>query len=159
MREKPKLRPERNAADQLFELLKQDHQHVKDLFVEIERDGEKKLRGDLLSQLGKELDMHMQGEERFLYSALRERRRTRQKALAGFEEHHVARSLLNEFGDLTPDHERWNAKLKVLQDIIGRHIRREEQEVFAAAKKILGKNEIEEIAEEIDQQKTQRHRV
>ncbi len=136
----------------LFDLLKQDHEKVKDLFEEIE-DGDMEAQEDLFSQIQEELEMHMEGEEKFFYPALEESEDTKEKVLESYEEHHVTKMVLGEFGGMAQDDERWKAKVKVLKELVEHHIEEEEKEIFRMAKKALDKEKIQEIADQIREQK------
>jgi hemerythrin-like domain-containing protein len=141
----------------LFSLLKEDHKKVKDLFEQIEEDGETEMefQGDLFSQIEDELQLHMDGEEGFFYPALEKSEKTHEKALESYEEHHVAKMVLGEFSDLAQDDERWKAKIKVLKELVTHHIEEEEKEIFKIAQKVLDRGEIEQIGKQILQQKQQ----
>jgi hypothetical protein len=56
----------------VFEVLKEDHEKARYLFGKIEKSGRKEVAAlqKLFAQLQEELEVHMEGEERFLYSAL-----------------------------------------------------------------------------------------
>ncbi len=153
-----KRRPTRARKEiTFFDLLQQDHRKVIDLFDQIEEDGEMELdsRGDLFSRIEEELGLHMEGEERFFYPVLEREEETHEKALESYEEHHVARTVLEEFGDLSQDDERWMAKMKVLKEIIAHHVKEEEGQIFKMAKKALDKEQIQEITQQIKEQKGQ----
>ncbi|HSR12240.1 MAG TPA: hemerythrin domain-containing protein [Thermodesulfobacteriota bacterium] len=141
----------------LFDLLQQDHRKVIDLFDQLEEDGEMEMdsRGDLFAQIEEELDIHMQGEERFFYPALEQSEEGRDKVLEGYEEHHVAKTVLEEFGGMPQDDERWMAKVKVLKEIVAHHVKEEEGGIFKMARKALDKEQIQEIAQQIQQAKGQ----
>ncbi len=145
----------------LFSLLKQDHKKVRDLFEQIEEDGEAEMefQGDLFSQIEDELQLHMDGEEGFFYPALEKSEKSHEKALESYEEHHVTKMLLGEFGDLAQDDERWKAKIKVLKEVVTHHIEEEEKEIFKIAKRALGREEIQQIGRQILQQKEQMGRA
>lgn len=142
----------------LFDLLKKDHDNVKDLFEQIQEDGDMEMesREDLFSQIEEELEMHMEGEEKFFYPALKESEEAHEKVLEAYEEHHVAKTVLGETADLDKEDERWDAKIKVLNELVEHHIKEEEGEIFKIAKRVLAKEQIQEIARQIQQQKDQR---
>lgn len=154
---KPKAQPRAKSQTNLFDLLKQDHEKVKDLFEQIEEDGEMELedRGDIFAQIEEELEMHIEGEEKFFYPALKENEETHEKVLESYEEHNVTKTVLNEFGNVPQDDERWRAKMKVLKDLVEHHIREEEREVFKLARKALPKEQLQRIHDQIQQQKGQ----
>jgi iron-sulfur cluster repair protein YtfE (RIC family) len=138
--------------------LKRDHENVKGLFEQIQGDGDMEMesREDLFSQIEEELQLHMGGEERFFYPVLKESEQAHDKVLEAYEEHHVARTVLGEAGDLDKEDERWEAKIKVLNELVEHHIEEEEGKIFKIAKKALAKEQIQEIARQIQQLKDQR---
>jgi hypothetical protein len=141
-------------SGQLFDLLKEDHDKVKDLFEQIEdSEDDTESREELFSQIKGDLEIHMEGEESYLYPALEEHDDTREMALEAYEEHHVAKTVLIEVEELDQEDERWKAKMKVLKELIEHHIEEEEGELFKLAKKVLAKEEIQEISANIEQLK------
>ncbi|MBJ6748779.1 hemerythrin domain-containing protein [Geomonas anaerohicana] len=132
----------------IFDVLKQDHEKARYLFDKAEKAGKKDIASlqKLFSQLEEELELHMEGEERFFYSVLEQNEEMRDKVLQAFEEHQVAKTLLGTFQSLAVDDERWMAKLQVLSEIVEHHMQEEEKEVFKLARKALGKEQQHEIA-------------
>lgn len=132
----------------IFDLLKQDHEKARYLFDKAQKAGKREisLLQKLFSQLEEELGLHMEGEERFFYSALEQNEEMRDKVLQSFEEHQVAKTMLGTFQALAVDDERWVAKMKVLGEIVERHMKEEEQEIFKLASKALGKEQQHQIA-------------
>jgi hypothetical protein len=147
----------RQKDNDLFMLLKQDHERVKDLFEQIFEDGEMEgeAQQELFAQIQQELEVHMEGEEKFFYPALEESDDAREKVLEAYEEHHVAKNVLGEFESMDQDDERWRAKLKVLQELVEHHVQEEEKEIFKLTKKALDKEQIQEISEQIQEQKSE----
>jgi hemerythrin-like domain-containing protein len=132
-----------------IEILKEDHEKVKQLFSQVESGKEK-----IYSQIEQELKVHMEAEEKFLYPPLEQHDETKEKALEAYEEHHVAKTVMKEISKGSSKDERWKAKVKVLNELIKHHIEEEEKEIFKMAKKVLDKNEIQEITEKIQQAKS-----
>lgn len=132
----------------IFDVLKQDHEKARYLFDKAEKAGKKEISTlqKLFSQLEEELELHMEAEERFFYSALEQDQEMRDKVLQAFEEHQVAKTMLGTFQALAVDDERWVAKMKVLSEIVEHHMQEEEREVFKMARKALGKEQQHEIA-------------
>lgn len=145
----------KSAEMTVFEVLKQDHEKARYLFDKIEKSGRKDTAAlqKLFSQLQEELEVHMEGEERFLYTALEKREESRELVLESYEEHQVAKTLLGTFTSLAVDDERWGAKVTVLHEILEHHMQEEEQELFKTAKKVLAKGQIEEITLQFQQHK------
>lgn len=137
-----------------FDLLKQDHDKVRDMFEQIEEE-DAEARPDLFSELQSELLTHLELEEKFFYPVLEETEDARQKALEAYEEHNVAKTVLGECSKLDADDERWEAKIKVLQEIVNHHLQEEEKVIFKMAKKIMEKEQIQKITGQIRQQKSE----
>lgn len=141
-------------AMNIFQLLKDDHDHVKDLFKQMKR---KKTQSpeQIFSEIRKELSVHLEGEEKLFYPLLEKEEATHEKTLEGWEEHHVTKLVLQELSKMQPTDERWHAKMSVLQELVEHHIEEEEGELFRKAKKVLAKDQAEEIAMKFEQEKQQ----
>ena len=139
----------------IFDLLKQDHEKVRYLFDKIEKSGRKERASlqKLFSQIQEELEVHMEGEERFFYPALEQHDEAREQVLESYEEHQVARAMIGTFNSLAVDDERWGAKLSVLYEIVEHHMQEEEREVFKIARKALNKEQIQPMAMQFQQHK------
>lgn len=138
----------KTAEMTIFEVLKQDHEKARYLFDKIGKSGRKDVSSlqKLFAQLEEELDIHMEGEERFVYTALEQSDEIRDLVLQAFEEHQVAKTLLGTFKNLAVDDERWMAKINVLQEIVEHHMQEEEHEMFKMGRKFLNKDQMHEIA-------------
>jgi hemerythrin-like domain-containing protein len=136
---------------ELFDLLRRDHDSARDLFNRIEKTSNKEIetRQELFTQLEQQLLIHMEAEERFLYTALERYDESRPKALEGYEEHLVARTIIGAFISLAVDDERWAAKLKVLRELVRHHMDEEEHDLFKVAKTVLGKEQIQGITAKV----------
>jgi hemerythrin-like domain-containing protein len=134
-----------------IEILKKDHEEVKQLFNQIEAGGANKEK--IFSQIHEELKVHMDAEEKFLYPAMEKHSEAKEKVLEAYEEHHVAKTAINEIVKVSPSNERWKAKVSVLKELIDHHVEEEEKELFKMAKKLLDANEVKDITEKIQQKK------
>ena len=139
----------------LFDLLRQDHAKARDLFARIEKTSKKELgtRQEAFSDLEQELLIHMEAEERFLYTALEQHLESREKVLENYEEHLVARTIIGAFISLAVDDERWAAKLKVLWELISRHMDEEEHELFKVASQVLDREQLQGISAKVQELK------
>ncbi len=138
-----------------FDLLKQDHDKVRDLFEQIEEDEDGENREELFAGLQSEIQEHLQLEEKFFYPVLEQSEAAREKALESYEEHNVAKTVLGDLVGLDKEDERWDAKLKVLQEIVSHHLQEEEKNIFKLAKKVLEPDQIKQITGQIRQQKSE----
>ncbi len=135
-----------------LQLLKEDHDKMKKLLGEGESTTERaeKTRADLLRRIVEELTVHERIEEEIFYPALKEHPKAKEVVLEGYEEHHVADVLLDELLDMPEDTDEWHAKVKVLQENIEHHIEEEEGEMFKAARKVLDREELEQLGERME---------
>ncbi len=96
-----------------FDLLKEDHEKVKDLFEQIGESEEMDIEeiGDIFSQITQELEMHMEEEESYFYPALEEFEDTHGKALeaalAEFRRRHSRLQILVHCAGIARDAVLW----------------------------------------------------
>jgi len=134
----------------LFDMLKEDHNQVKGLLTQtIENKDHSQF-----SQIRRMLEVHMEGEEKFLYPKIMEK--DRETALESYEEHHVGKLVLHELTETGKDDEAWIPKVKVLKDILDHHIKEEESEIFDEVRQILSSDQEQQIAQQIEELKSQR---
>lgn len=145
----------------IYELLKKDHAEVKRMLGEIadllvdERFDEAQ---ELFDTVRTEIVAHSKSEEEVFYQPLKAVLKDKQAeglAWQGEQEHHLISLLLNELSRLELEEEEWQAKLKVLSELVEHHVQEEEGEIFATAKKHFSNEEAEEIAENMEELKEQ----
>jgi hemerythrin superfamily protein len=145
------------------ELLKKDHSHVRELFASFESagDGAHERKQTLCEQITNELQIHTQIEEEIFYPAVREAgagQRTsedenEEQVLEAFEEHNLAKIVINDVRGLSSSDESFNAKMKVLKDVVEHHIKEEEGEMFPRLHTTLGEQRLEELGLEMAERK------
>jgi hemerythrin-like domain-containing protein len=133
-------------------LLKQDHREVRNLFRRFERSGldAYKQQGDLAAKIVEELSRHAAIEEEIFYPMLRERFAddvSQEYVYEALEEHHAAKLMLAEIDRLSPEHERFRAKVMVLIESVEHHIEEEENTVFPELRRALSRKELNELGE------------
>ena len=138
-----------------FELLEKHHREIEKIFAELEPTTERalKTREEGFRRLQKELEIHTQIEETILYPVLRKEKETRDITFEGYEEHDIAKRLLEEMAIMDVTSEVWTAKLKVLQESIEHHVKEEETEMFIDARKALSKEEIQDLGSRMEAKK------
>ncbi|HET7217271.1 MAG TPA: hemerythrin domain-containing protein [Vicinamibacterales bacterium] len=134
-------------------LLEQDHRRFEDLLKRGEETTERavKERREILRSLTDGLTVHELLEEKLLYPALESKSPTREIALEGFEEHHVADVILKELHRLPPASERWGAKFKVLKETLEHHIKEEERAMFRSARGVLSRDELQQLGARMEE--------
>lgn len=135
----------------VFKLLKADHEKVAGILEKLDESTERaiKLREELFEKLNAELSAHAYAEEKVLYPAVKEVDATRDLGFEAVEEHKIVKTLLSELASLAKDTEEWSAKLSVLKENVEHHVDEEEEELFPKFRKVLSKEEIEAMGEEI----------
>lgn len=142
-----------NATD----LLKADHDRVKELFDEFrdcgEEDRRKKQR--LFRQIADALEVHAEIEERVFYPAVRSIHTEDAEGitLEAFEEHKIVRTLIGQIESLPKRDARKDAKMKVLMESVEHHIEEEEDDMFAEADE-LGEEKLDELGERMQSLKS-----
>ena len=135
----------------IFALLVEDHEKAKTLFTAIKETSEKQVkeRERLFAEFNLELSVHMEAEEKFFYSEILSDEKTHDKSMEAFEEHKVAKALLNELEADPKGTEQWTAKFKVLCENLEHHVKEEEEDIFPKARKLLSATEAQNIADEV----------
>jgi hypothetical protein len=131
-----------------IDLLKVQHEEVRDLFKNIEQaeDDEDKLA--LFEELADNLAAHATIEEKLFYPAAY-KNKTQEVLTEAVEEHLAMKRLLADLNDLLPDHANFDAKLKVLKEQFEHHVGEEESEIFKAARKVIGEQRLNELGDEM----------
>ena len=123
---------ENNAAAQnAFDVLEHDHREVEkwlDEYDELERDDERK--ADLAEKICMALKVHTQIEEEIFYPAAREATKDDDLLNEAIVEHATVKNLIAEIEDMEIGEELYDAKIRVLGEMVKRHIREEEEELF-----------------------------
>jgi hemerythrin-like domain-containing protein len=126
-----------NGGDAL-DVLRQDHQAVRKLFLQYARFKPGALSGDgkidVIQNLCRALAVHAQIEEELFYPALREAGEKDRVPVETGAEHATIRRLAEELRNAKPGDELADAKMKVLADYVQQHVDEEESELFSEAR-------------------------
>lgn len=138
-----------------FNLLKEDHRKVEELFDQMESArGQAKLR--VFEQIKMELELHTHIEEKIFYPELEKPRQTHELVLEAYEEHDVVKKLLREMSKAKSANEEWEAQGKVLRENVEHHVEEEENELFPKASAALSEEEIEDLGERLAAEKNRK---
>lgn len=125
------------ATQDAIALLKADHRKVEKLFGEFEKARGQGRKKSLAEEICKELAIHARIEEDVFYPACKGH--IEEDALKeAFVEHDSAKVLIAEIEAGGPDDEFYDAKVKVLSEMIEHHVKEEEKQngsIFAQARK------------------------
>jgi hemerythrin superfamily protein len=134
-------------------ILKNDHKEVRRLFRKFEQagDGADATKARLVDQILEALTVHTYIENEVVYPAIRERLPDLDDdILESYEEHHVADVLCMELVPMSPDNERFDAKVTVLIESVEHHIEEEEEEWFPKVREALGRKELQDLGARVE---------
>jgi hemerythrin superfamily protein len=134
-------------------ILKNDHKEVRRLFRKFEQAGDNAdaTKARLVEQILEALTVHTYIENEVVYPAIREQLPDLEAdILESYEEHHVADVLCMELAPMSPDNERFDAKVTVLIESVEHHIDEEEEEWFPKVRDALGRKDLQALGERVE---------
>jgi iron-sulfur cluster repair protein YtfE (RIC family) len=135
----------------VLELLKRDHQKVKQLLEQGQSAEDKKRMKQIFKEVKPELETHTRLEETIFYPAMEEYEELKDMVLESLEEHRQVKTILREISRLTPSSERFAAKFKVLKDDVEHHAEEEEEgKMFPKIRETIDSDELERLGEEVE---------
>lgn len=137
-------------------LLTEDHEHVKSMFEQYEGLGDRAhaTKKKLATQICTELTKHATAEEEIFYPAVRAAGKDKEDLVdEAVVEHASAKDLIAQIMDMEPTEELFDAKVKVLSELIEHHVKEEESEMFPKAKK--AGLDLEELGQQIAERKAE----
>jgi hemerythrin superfamily protein len=147
-----------------IELLKKDHETVDDLFESFEKAQSAETESEkqrIAAKICEELEAHALVEEELFYPAVEARAEQDEEAEEGVkeahEEHALVKMLVAELKEMSSDDGQFDAKVKVLKDLVEHHVEEEEGTLMPRAKKLLSDEELEELGARVEQRR-QEHR-
>src|SRR5438309_11854164 len=140
-----------------LEILKQDHQKVKELFHEAIR-GEQNKRKDLFDKLDTALEIHAYIEETVFYPAIEQHEELKDMVAEALEEHQEVKMLLEEIEELGSESHDCGARLQELMESVEHHVAEEEGEMFAKVREVFDERELEELGNQLNSAKGIQHR-
>ena len=130
-------------------LLKQDHETVRGLLERATKSSGQR-RSQLLAKIEKEVKVHSQIEEEIFYPAYRDavsKKDDRKLYFEAVEEHRVVDLVMPDVENGTDDEVA--ARVKVLKELIEHHADEEEKSMFPKARKVLDRDELRMLGEQL----------
>jgi hemerythrin superfamily protein len=144
----------------VIELLKKDHRNVSELFAAYETAKESEEEGtrqEIARDICVELTAHATVEEEIFYPAVDAKagddEDTKDKVDEADEEHRLVKTLVAEIREMDEGDDHFDAKVKVLKDLVEHHVEEEEGELMPKAKKLLTPTELEEMGAQAEARK------
>jgi hemerythrin superfamily protein len=128
-------------------LLKNDHKEIRKQFKDFQSPkATTAQKGKIVKKIIELLTVHTYIENEVMYPQVRERLpELEDDVLESYEEHHVADVLCMELAAMSPEDERFDAKMSVLMENVKHHMEEEEEEWFPQVRAGLGRNQLREI--------------
>ena len=134
-----------------LELLKQEHEEVKELFEQAEATEDTKEQRNIFKQIKKALEAHARIEEGIFYPAMEKDAHLKDLVLESYEEHKQIKILLKEIDDLIVGSEKFEPKLKVLQETVEHHAEEEEEgKMFPQVRELVDDATLEELGRKLE---------
>ncbi len=147
-----------------IELLKQDHETVRELFAAIEAAAGARDRADLFAELKRTLDVHERLEEDVFYPAARDAGEEAAEIVnQSHEQHAEVDELIEEMSALDESDEEWLDHLAALKEMVDHHVDIEEDVLFplvqeALADRLTGLlDEMQELEAVLEDEEQERH--
>jgi hemerythrin superfamily protein len=136
-------------------LLKADHRQVEDWFEQFESSRSESKKSDLAERICQALTVHTSIEEEIFYPAFYEA--TEEKSLhhEAEIEHDGAKNLIEQIRSSGPSDDYFDAKVKVLSEMIKHHVREEEKRDGMFAKAREADMDLEALGEQLASRKAQ----
>lgn len=139
------------------ELLKKDHDAVKQLFAEFESAESEQDRLDVYDDIREQLLIHSRIEEEIFYPAVRETSsgKSATQVDEALSEHQQVKVMLDKLDDMAAEVDADFAEtIKTLAESVEHHVEEEENDIFVSARK-LGNERLSELGNRLQQRKDQ----
>ncbi len=131
-------------------MLKDDHKTVEQLFKRFEKAGERAFveKRAIVDRIIEELSVHAAIEEQLFYPVIRSTvPETEDLTLEALEEHHIVKWVLSELERMSPEDERFDAKVTVLMENVRHHVEEEEDDLFPMVRDELGRGALGDLGD------------
>jgi hypothetical protein len=131
--------------------LEQDHRQVEEWFAEYDELKEDNRKGDLAEKICVALKVHAQIEEEIFYPQAREATKDNDLIDEAVVEHATVKNLIGEIEAMEVGEELYDAKMRVLGEMVKHHIKEEEEELFPELE--AAKMNLDAVDKEISERK------
>lgn len=132
-----------------IELLESQHRDVEETFAEIESSDESESKMRSFEKLADSLAIHAAIEEHQFYPAVKAKGPT-DLVLESLEEHLAVKRVIADIMKIEPDDESFDAKVKVLKELVQAHVDEEESELFPQVEKLFEGDQLDELGEQME---------
>src|SRR5690242_4314033 len=141
------------AARSAFDVLEEDHREVEEWCDEYDelKDSDEDRKAQLAEKICLALKVHAQIEEEIFYPRAREATKDDDLIDEAIVEHATVKNLIAEIEEMDAGEELYDAKVRVLGEMVKRHIREEEEELFPELQS--AKMDLDEVGKELAERK------
>jgi len=149
-------RHDTGRPEDAIEMLRADHQKVRNLFQDYEKAQDQKAKRKIAQQVFVELEIHAQLEENVFYPAFKQEADQEGKQLVAesLQEHQRVKDLIEELREFDADDEMFDIKFHELMENVEHHVEEEESEMLPEADQVLAE-QAEELMDEMQEVKRQ----
>jgi hemerythrin superfamily protein len=141
----------------VLSLLKKDHRSVEGMLDKAMKcEPEDNTLHDLAAQIEEALIVHATIEEKFFYPLLRKRAEETEDTVDVFEaytEHDLLKRLIALLQSGRQPDEKFKAEVQVLTESVKHHVKEEESTIFSLARKVMAKDELDELGQKMEKAK------
>src|SRR5437588_1698779 len=141
------------AARSAFDVLREDHREVEEWFDEYDelKDSDEDRKTDLAEKICLALKVHAQIEEEIFYPQAREASQDNDLVDEALVEHSTVKNLIGEIEAMEVGEELYDAKIRVLGEMVKQHIKEEEEELFPELES--AKMDLQAVGKELTERK------
>jgi hemerythrin-like domain-containing protein len=134
-----------------IQLLKQQHQDVRDLFELFEKASDSTDKDRICQQLANNLAAHMTIEEQIFYPAAFDAVKDESQRQEAFSEHQEAKEILAEVldMDMSLGGQNFEERIHLLRQKIEHHVREEEDVLLERVREVMDRDELKRLGEEM----------
>lgn len=131
----------------IYEKLKNDHQKISGLFVRLQQTKNEDIpeRNKIFEELKNEYYAHSKAEEKVFYGELLNYPETEYLIPQSKEEHDKVDSIIDSLDRMDKSDPEWMHKLSKLKANIESHVEKEETEIFAHSRMVIGRHKADEL--------------
>jgi hemerythrin superfamily protein len=137
----------------IYNFLKADHRKVEELFDDILACSSTDERLELFQELSQELLVHADSEHQTLYKTLKKFEETKEIVKHADKEHAEVKEYLATINKISAETDEWIEKIGELKHAVTHHVKEEEEEMFKQARKVLNKDQENQLAQDFEETK------
>ena len=132
-------------------LLRKQHHEVIAKFKQFDKAESEAMKRKLFVEIADSLAAHCAIEEKLFYPAVYRGEELQDLLREAVEEHLSAKRVISDLLMMEVTDEQFDAKVKVLHDLIEHHVEEEHEEIFPKVKKAMSRGELTSLGEEMEE--------